>query len=328
MHKSLKFNILTEGQSNGISATCKKYKISRTIYYRWMDRYKSNGIDGLVDIKKDFKPSNRTNNEIEQSIINLIRTYPRYGPRAIKYLLEEVGHNISESAVYNVMKRHQLTNKESRIKFAKKSLDESSTQPPPLQDLTSGDCWVFWMTDYGHTSSLPHLYEYTFFDLISKVSCTRLYDTVSYKHFEDLLAGAAIPVARSLQFNTKHLCFFSDIQLRKGRSHNFQSKINHTIIDYGFDVKIHFLEQGDLFNLSNSLRETYTQGCLSYLLPMMHDGLHLDQLRVNFQRYLRIYNLETSALYGDGQYSPINYHLKMTNSKLILPLWAYIDRDY
>lgn len=120
MNKELKFNIISEGLKNGISITCRKHNISRTIYYRWLKRYKANGIEGLDDIKKDFVPLNKTSIDIERKLLNLIRTYPKYGPKAINYLLEEIGINLSESAVYNVMKRHHLTNKESRLKFAKK----------------------------------------------------------------------------------------------------------------------------------------------------------------------------------------------------------------
>ncbi len=328
MHKSLKFNILVEGQKNGVSITCKKYDISRTIYYRWMGRYKAKGIDGLDDIRKDFIPVNKTSSDIELSIFNLIRTYPYYGPRAIKYLLEEVGHNISESAVYNVMKRHQLTNKESRIRFSKKKVKAITASIPPISELSSGECWIFWITDYGQIEPIGQIYEYTFFDLVSKISCTRLYNTVSYSNFEDLLAAAAIPVARSLTFNTKYLCFFQDVQLSKGAKTIFQSKINHAVKDHGFDVTIHLLHKGNLLVQSIHLRTTYTEGCLSCLMPIINEGLSFSELKIHFQRYLRQYNLEQQVMYGDGMTSPIDYHLKTTGTKLILPLWAYIDREY
>lgn len=328
MHKNLKFNILSEGQKNGISVTCRKYNISRTIYYRWLNRYKARGIEGLNDIKKDFVPINKTNPEIELALFNLIRTYPNYGPRAIKYLLEEIGHNISESAVYNNMKRNNLTNKESRIRFAKKKEKKITSTIPPLSELHSGECWGFWITDYGHIENIGNLYEYTFFDFVSRITCTRLYHDISFSNFEDLLAGVAIPVAQTLKLNTKYLCFFHDSKIIKQTKNVFESKVNKAIRDHGFDVKIHVLKTSHHLTKITELRNEYTEGCLSFLMPLINKSMSFTDLKIQFQRYLRLYNISHKSRFDNELCSPIDYHKKLTNTKLILPLWAYIDREY
>ena len=113
MQKDLKFKIITEASIYGVSKTCKKYDISRTIYYKWLKRYQALGVSGLDETKRSFTPENKTEAKIEKAVLNLIKTYPTYGPRAIKYLLEEIGYDISESAVFNIMKRNDLNQKEA-----------------------------------------------------------------------------------------------------------------------------------------------------------------------------------------------------------------------
>ena len=108
-----KFQIITEGQKYGVSEACKKHNISRTLYYRWLNRYKTLGMKGLEDIEKRFTPANKTSPETAVMLLSLIKNHPNFGPRELKYRLDAIGFNISESAVYNIMKRNQLSSARS-----------------------------------------------------------------------------------------------------------------------------------------------------------------------------------------------------------------------
>lgn len=44
-----KEKILLDIQVLGVIVGCRKYNISRTLYYDWLDRYNARGIDGLED---------------------------------------------------------------------------------------------------------------------------------------------------------------------------------------------------------------------------------------------------------------------------------------
>ncbi len=328
MQKDIKFNIITEGIKNGISITCRKYNISRTIYYRWLNRYKANGIEGLDDIKKDFVPSNKTSSDIENKLFELIRTYPKYGPKAIKYLLEEIGINISESAVFNMMKRHNLTNKESRLRFARKKEITTSYSLPPLNELTSGECWVSWITDYGYFDTIGHIFEYTIIDVISHIACTRLYDSITYENFENLLTAVAIPVAQTLNFNTRYLCFFKETKILKQSKTLIKSKINKITHDNGFDIRIYELSDYPEMNKLNHIKQHYTEGCLSIIMPLISTETSFRELKLALQKHIRTYNISQQLMFSGELYSPVDYHSKFINSKPILPLWAYIDREY
>ncbi len=44
-----KERILLDIQSLGVTVGCRKYNISKSLYYDWMDRYNAHGLEGLED---------------------------------------------------------------------------------------------------------------------------------------------------------------------------------------------------------------------------------------------------------------------------------------
>lgn len=328
MNRQKKFEILTEGQKYGVSLICSKYGISRTLYYRWLTRYKTYGIDGLDPVKKVFVPTNKTPFPIVDSVLVLIKSYPSYGPREIKYLLEEIGHDISESAVYNIMKRHDLSTKEKRIRFAKKKISSSKSDLPAFDTMKSGECWLFWITSYGNHERLGTIYEYTILDYKSKIACSRLYNTLSLECFEDLMMAAAIPVAQCLNFNTNYLCFFEDYNISEKNKTAFLANIQEIVQSSGFDISMYFVKDEEQYSEIMNLKKEYTNHCLSFMMPFMHSECSLDEIKLILQRHIRNYNIHHRSYYGDLLISPIEYHSYATGSSRILPLWAYIDRSY
>lgn len=326
MNKSQKFSILSEGFEYGVSETCRKHNISRTLYYRWLKRYKANGIEGLNDQKKVFTPNNKISEHIENSILDLIRTYPEYGPRAIKYLLEELNIAISESAVFNVMKRHNLTNKQLRLKFSKQRKNSMISKLPAFETIKSGECLIFWITNYGSFDQVGTLYEYTLIDYKSKIACTRLYDDIKFEYFEDILAAVAIPVIQTLNFDISYLCLLNDDEIIRRMRKGFKSTLSHILERNSFDVKTHVLNTAQEIEAVQKLKSEYTGDCLSFLLPLIHEGMNFSDLKVRFQHHVRNYNI--SPLPDKNGLAPVSYHINQTNSKLILPLWAYIERAY
>jgi len=328
MDRDLKFNIISEGQKFGVSSTCKKYSISRTLYYRWLKRYKTHGIKGLDHVEKNFTPVNKTKPEVVSTALNLIKKHPNYGPREIKYLLEEIGYNISESAVYNVMKRNNLTTRANRVKFSNKKENKIAMNYPDLDNLKSGECWLCWTTSYGHSENIGTIYEYTIFDYKSKIACTRLYNQLSMENFEDILTAVAIPVAQSLNFEAKHLCFFEEYKIIKKQKDSFLSHVYTMVQNAGFDINMHLLKEGDDLIKCEELRKDYTHHCLSFLMPFIHKGVSFNELKINLQKYIRDYNINHKSSYDGEFYAPVEYHVNLANTEMILPLWAYIERRY
>lgn len=328
MNREMKLNILLEGQKTGVSQTCRKHGLSRTLYYRWLKRYQTQGLEGLTDFSKDFVPVNKTSPEITALVLSLIRKYPKYGPKALNYLLEEMSIQISESAVFNIMKRNQLTSMKSRLHFSRKADPAAVNTDYDIFDAQSGECWIAWATDLGSFSPMGSVYEFTIFDLKSRIACSRLYDTMAFHNFEDLLTAVALPVAQTLKLRIRYLCFFDQKKIFGRTKPSFLSQIEGILQDNGLDMKIHFLSPDEDLKEIPDLRREYTRASLSYILPHISEGSSFSHVKLLFQQWIRDYNINQKLEYKEGRLTPIEYHTEKVQGKLILPLWAYINRDY
>ncbi len=329
MDENLKFKIITEGSLNGVSTTCRKYNISRTLYYRWLKRYKIKGIEGLNSIKKDFEPVNKTNKEVEAALLNLLKKYPDYGPKALKYLFSDMGYKISESAIYNIMKRNNLSTKEKRLKFSRKHPAKITSELPAFNQSNSGECWLFWITDYGQYNNLGHIFEFTLFDYKSRIACSRLYKEASFENFEELLTATAMPVAKTLHLKIKDLCILQDIKIFNLSNKDFNLKITKLLEDNRFDFKVFAIsEKSEDLTQAYILKSNFTEASSNFLIPIINTDITFSQLKLQFQDYIRNYNITYKTLFDEEEFTPIEYHNKLTNTKLILPMWAYINREY
>jgi len=328
MDRQTKLAVISEGQKYGVTVTCEKHGISRTLYYRWLKRYEIFGIEGLDSGRRNAVPVNKASDEIVEHVVMLIRSYPGYGPREIKYLLEEIGHDVSESCVYNIMKRLDLSTKEKRVKFARKKIRKAAENFPDFSSLKSGECWFFFITSYGELNEGKKVYAYSIIDYRSRVACSRIYDELSMEYFEDLLTAAALPVAQGLGFSIKYLCFLEDRSLPCRNRGAFTESVNKILHSSGFDPEVLFMKSEDLTPEIEHLKKEYTLHGLSCIISHIHTEHSMREVRLILQRNIRSYNLRHKAAYGDDLLSPLEYHSKATGSSMILPLWAYIDREY
>ena len=107
-----RFNLIHEKEWTGytISNICKRYGVSRKTYYKWNNRYKQKGIEGLLDVSK--RPHNinyrKITSEVEETILDL-RLTKRFGCNRIKFRLKRIiGLSLSTRTIYKVLKRHGL----------------------------------------------------------------------------------------------------------------------------------------------------------------------------------------------------------------------------
>lgn len=242
--------------------------------------------------------------------------------------MEELGFNISDSAIFNVLKRHNLSTKDQRLIFSQKKESKIIRAIPPLAKLKSGECWIFWITELGKYNNIDNLYIYNFLDLKSKIACSRLYKEISYDNFEDTFTSVALSVATTLDLKLSYLCFFKESKILSRYRNILRSKISKTIKTHGRDIKINILTENDELQEIIKLRDEYTTKSVSELMPAIIKEQPTCNIKSILQGYIRTYNLNNKIELGDEIITPIEYHNKLTNSKLILPLWAYIERDY
>jgi transposase InsO family protein len=116
-----KFNLIHEKEWFGdtVSIICKRYGVSRKTYYKWNNRYKQKGIEGLSENSRRSHNIRyrKVTSEIEETILDL-RLCKRFGCNRIKFRLKRIiGLSLSTRTIYKVLKRHGLNILKCRAKI-------------------------------------------------------------------------------------------------------------------------------------------------------------------------------------------------------------------
>jgi transposase InsO family protein len=82
---------------------CRHYGVSRETGYVWVRRYQAEGLDGLWDRSRAPQcPGNRIPSEIEAVVLELRREHMRWGPRKLKWALEQAEPEIAWPATSTI----------------------------------------------------------------------------------------------------------------------------------------------------------------------------------------------------------------------------------
>jgi transposase len=97
-----------------LSDLCREFGVSRPTGYRWINRYKEVGPEGLLDrSRKPHGCSHATSEATENAILALRSKHPRWGARKLKARLEKVQPRVNwpaASTFGNILDRAGLTN--------------------------------------------------------------------------------------------------------------------------------------------------------------------------------------------------------------------------
>ena len=89
MEERIKFICDSESSESSIAELCRYYGISRPTAYKWLNRYREEGIDGLKE--RSRAPQHHANAvaiPTEQMILNVRQQHPHWGARKIRARLE------------------------------------------------------------------------------------------------------------------------------------------------------------------------------------------------------------------------------------------------
>ena len=92
---------------------CRRFGISPKTGYKWLNRYQSEGADGLQErSRRPHHSPCHTDEAIEQAVITLRRKHPDWGGRKLRRRLLDLGHrNVpSPSTITGILCRHGLLN--------------------------------------------------------------------------------------------------------------------------------------------------------------------------------------------------------------------------
>ena|SRR2546427_4960432 len=98
-----------------VNSICRKYGVSRKTYYKWKNRYKIQGIEGLADLSR--APHNikyKITKKMEEAILDL--RLKRFGCNRIRFRLKRIGISLSSRTIYKTLRKHDLNILKCKIK--------------------------------------------------------------------------------------------------------------------------------------------------------------------------------------------------------------------
>jgi len=109
-----KFFFINEYRAHRLTITelCKQFGISRTLGYKYIERYKILGMKGLEELsRRPTSSPTKTPSRIAKEIINIRNEHPRYGAEKIKTILERDKPGIewpSQTTIHTILKNDRL----------------------------------------------------------------------------------------------------------------------------------------------------------------------------------------------------------------------------
>lgn len=100
------FVMLASQRGSVMRELCRRYGISAKTGYKWLDRYQTEGVDGLTDrSRRPAHSPRRTPVAMERRILALHERYPYWGPRKLRALLKDSSAP-QPSTIAAVLRRH------------------------------------------------------------------------------------------------------------------------------------------------------------------------------------------------------------------------------
>ena len=106
MSSRLEFVLLAAQPGVNLAALCRRFEISRKTAYKWLERFRQEGQDGLQDQTRRPHTSPRTSPpELDALVLSLHVQYPCWGPRKLAALLPQ-SIKPHHSTIDAILRRH------------------------------------------------------------------------------------------------------------------------------------------------------------------------------------------------------------------------------
>jgi transposase InsO family protein len=105
------FVMLSQREDSNVRLLCRRYQISRTTGYKWLERYRRRGREGLEDLsRRPLNAPSRSSAAVEQAVVDLRGQHPAWGARKLRHrlLVKGVQDVPTASTVHAILRRHQL----------------------------------------------------------------------------------------------------------------------------------------------------------------------------------------------------------------------------
>ena len=287
--------------SHSISVTdlCERFFRSRTWFYKWKRRYELYGKEGLrtIDRSPPAMP-NRTPLDIEMNILNFIITYPAYGPQRIANELTRKDIPVKPSAVYNVLKRHNLNTRKQRMEYIRVKngivatpsdleSDRDKSKTRSLNTKYPGHIIGIDVFYVGTLKGIGRIFQFTAIDTYSSYAWANLYSDKSAVSACDFMMHVynnnldvsiqSILTDNGLEFTTHH----------PSKNHSFERLLNELDIKHKLTRVRHPWTNGACERLNRTILEEFYQ--VAFRTKIYHS---IQQLNDDLSRFIEFYNCQ------------------------------------
>ena len=293
-----RLNLLLRAKSiKNISAACRQYGVSRTIYYKYLKRYLTYGLIGLKDRQKASPVMpNATKAKIVEKVLDIAKRYPTYGPAR---LANELGGIVCAATVYNILKRHGLSKKLDRLLSLEKLPADIKISPILARKLESQRPAKIFSPRPGYMLSVDtfyvctlkgvgRIYQFTAIDTNSSFGAAYLYADKSASSAVDFISrtialfkALAIVIASVLTDNGK------EYTSHWGKTHVFEECLKSQGIKHRYTKVRCPWTNGYAERFNRTLLEEFYQPAL-----VSKSYKSIDKLQADLDKYLYFYNFQ------------------------------------
>jgi len=293
-----RINLLLRAKSiKNVSKACRQYGVSRTVYYKYKDRYLTYGIEGLKDKERSTPVMpNTTKANVVDKVLCIAKRYPTYGPAR---LANELGNIVCSATVYNILARHNMSKKLDRLLslaeipadikispiLARKLENQRPAQifsPRPGYMLSVDTFYVCTLKGVGR------IYQFTAIDTNSSFGAAYLYTDKSAASAVDFISrtialfkALAIVIASVLTDNGK------EYTSHWGDSHIFEDYLSSRSIRHRYTKVRCPWTNGYAERFNRTLLEEFYQPVL-----MSKNYAGIKELQADLDKYLYFYNFQ------------------------------------
>lgn len=321
-------------ETNNVSKACKFFGISRTSYYKWYNRYQKMGIEGLEDIPRSKpKMPNKVPKYIEKIIIRLALKSPKDGPKRICYELQDMGIDVGETGIYNVLKRNDLntaskrmdyTNR-SEIKFnKKKKTDKINIDFSNIYNTYPGYVIQQGTTYIGKIETLGKIYQIASVDCYSNYAFAKIYPNKESINVINLMETKMLPTVEALDLKISNLI----------TNNALEYSTNWDKAQHKYDT---FLTNKNIKHWTIPSKETQYFEFLHDFNSIIHEEFYINlikweknysikKIQSELNEFMRYYNFKRPINKGFNKgRTPIEVIMSTKDKDFPLPLWFYVD---
>lgn len=293
-----RLNLLLRAQTiKNISAACKMFGVSRTVYYKYKKRYLIYGIEGLKDKKRKIPlMPNATKAKVVEKVLEIAKKYPTYGPNR---LANELNNIVCAATVYNILKRNKLSKKLDRLLVLNEIPSDIKISPVMLRKLALAKPASIFSPRPGYMLSVDtfyvcslkgigRIYQFTAIDTNSSFGTAYLYADKSAKSAVDfmkrtvcLFKALSVVICSVLTDNGK------EYTSHWGSYHSFEEYLKINNIKHIYTKVRCPWTNGYAERFNRTLLEEFYQPAL-----LRKNYKSIKELQADLDRYLYFYNFQ------------------------------------